>query len=102
MKRKLVPIILMLFAGAVTSIVTFMMHYEIKAFLWILAAVLVSFYIMGCLIRRMLDSFMVEKDNSVSDEGEVIEKEPGQEEAQSGEAAPENETPNKTNAQSQS
>lgn len=93
-KSKLLPIILMLFAGAVTSIVTYLMHYEIKAFLWILAAVLVSFYIAGCIIRRILDSFMAEEEKSVSDEGEVIEKEPEPAEEKAGEnvTAQENET----------
>lgn len=77
MKRKLIPPFIMLFAGAIVSIVMYMNDYEIKTMLWILVAVLVGFYIIGVLIKKTLDSFYIEleKSNSVADEGEVIEKE---------------------------
>ncbi len=77
MKRKLVPPFIMLLAGAVTSIVMFLNHYEIKTMLWILVAVLVSFYIIGVMIKKVLDSF--EEVNKSADklleEGTVIKKE---------------------------
>ena len=77
MKRKLVPPFIMLLAGAVTSIVMFLNHYEIKPMLWILVAVLVSFYIIGVMIKKVLDSF--EEANKSADklleEGTVIKKE---------------------------
>lgn len=67
----------MLLAGAVTSIVMFLNHYEIKTMLWILVAVLVSFYIIGVMIKKVLDSF--EEVNKSADklleEGTVIKKE---------------------------
>lgn len=67
----------MLLAGAVTSIVMFLNHYEIKPMLWILVAVLVSFYIIGVMIKKVLDSF--EEANKSADklleEGTVIKKE---------------------------
>ncbi|MDD3205323.1 MAG: hypothetical protein PHS74_06285 [Lachnospiraceae bacterium] len=77
MKRKLVPSFIMLFAGALTSIVMFLNHYEIKTMLWILVGVLVSFYIIGVIIKKVMDSFekAAEDTATVSDEGEVIEKE---------------------------
>lgn len=76
MKRKLVPPFIMLLAGAVTSIVMFLNHYEIKKMLWILVAVLVSFYIIGVVIKEILDSFDKEDmENKLSEEGKVIEKE---------------------------
>ena len=72
------PLIIMLTAGAVVGIVTYIMHYELEIFLAILLAVLRVFYIVGCLIKRTLDSFdqAEEKSEELSDEGEVIEKEP--------------------------
>ena len=92
MKTKLIPLILMLTAGAVASIVTYMMHYEIKASLWILVAVLVSFYIAGVIIKGVMDSFLKEDTGEVSDEGEVIEKEAEEENGD----APEMVTPKET------
>lgn len=76
MKRKLMPPFMMLFAGSIASIVMYLNHYEIKSMLWILVAVLIIFYIVGVLIKMILDSFYreLEKVNAVADEGEVIEK----------------------------
>lgn len=87
MKRKLIPPFLMLFAGAVVSIIMFRMHYKIKSMLLILFAVLVGFYVIGCLLKSMLDSFekqnqekaAAEKEENNNDSGEVEEeKEEGQ------------------------
>ena len=77
MKTKQIPLIMMLLAGAVTSISTKLMRYELETALWILLGVLIVFYIAGCLIKRTLDSFVTaqEEIGNVSDEGEVIEKE---------------------------
>ncbi len=67
----------MLLAGAVSSIVMFLNHYEIKEMLWILVGVLVSFYFIGIMIKKVLDSF--EEMNKSSDkhieEGTVVKKE---------------------------
>lgn len=87
MKTKQIPLIVMLLAGAVTSITTKMMHYELETSLWILLWVLIAFYIAGCLIKRTIDSFEIEEqeteeeDEGVSDEGAVIEKEASAEDA---------------------
>jgi Na+-translocating ferredoxin:NAD+ oxidoreductase RnfE subunit len=85
MKTKQIPLIVMLTAGAVTSISTRLMHYELETSLWILLGVLVVFYIIGCVLKHTIDSFELanqapedESENEgegVSDEGEVIEKE---------------------------
>lgn len=83
MNTKQIPLIVMLLAGAVTSISTKLMHYELETSLWILLAVLLVSYIAGCVIKRTIDSFEAavaesesqqEDDGSVSEEGEVIEK----------------------------
>ena len=78
MKRKMIPTFIMLLAGAVASIVMYTNRYEIKSMLWILVAVLIVFYIIGLVIKKVMDSFERTEENTdtVSDEGEVIEKEP--------------------------
>lgn len=75
MKRKMIPPIIMLAAGAITSIITFKMHYELYDALIILLVALFAFYIMGCIIKKVLDTFedAIEAEMLLS-EGEVIEK----------------------------
>lgn len=82
MKTKPIPSIVMLLAGAVTSIVMFIMHYELKTLLTVLLVVLIVSYIAGLIIKRVLDSFELPEEADISEEGEVIEKEAeaGQEE----------------------
>ena len=81
MKTKQIPLIVMLLAGAAASITTRLIHYELEASLWILLFVLIVFYIAGCVLKRTIDLFEAqqqkeeEERESVSDEGEVIEKE---------------------------
>lgn len=83
MKTKQIPLILMLVAGAAASISTKIMDYDLEMALWILLAVLLVFYIAGCIIKRTIDSFEAERNKSeqeedISDEGEVIEKDGSQ------------------------
>ncbi len=90
MSRKLIPIILMLTAGAVTSIVTYIRNFELIEMLWILLGVLILFYIFGLGIKKVLDVFdeqikdAEEKENE--SEGSVIEKEMKEEEKQTDES----------------
>ncbi|TCL56566.1 hypothetical protein EDD76_11160 [Kineothrix alysoides] len=87
MRRKLIPPFLMLFAGAITSITMWVLHYETKTMLSILLGVLVVFYIIGSLLKWMLDVF--DKQNVVpemADEaqeqlGETAAEEEGQEDS---------------------
>ena len=94
MSRKLIPIILMLTAGAVTSIVTYIRNFELIEMLWILLGVLILFYIFGLGIKKVLDVFdeqikeSEEKENE--SEGSVIEKEMKEEEKQTDESATSN------------
>ena len=88
MNRKYLPLILMLVAGAITSIVTFIMKYPL---VWKLAALLIVFiifYILGSAIKWILDSFERQNAKAALDEGEVIEKEgDGEATAEAGEDA---------------
>ncbi|NLL79774.1 MAG: hypothetical protein GX234_08305 [Clostridiales bacterium] len=79
MKRKLIPPFVMLLAGAVSSIAMYIRHYELKNFLVILLSVLVVSYIIGLLIKRVMDKIISSVLEKEAAEGEVIEKEAGQE-----------------------
>lgn len=75
MNRKYLPIILMLVAGAVTCIITFVKDYSISAKLISLAVVLVLFYALGSLLKGTLDYFEKQNEKKNQDAGEVIQKE---------------------------
>ena len=75
---KNLPLIFMLTAGAVTSIITYILHYEGKTALLILLAVLLLFYIIGLLFQKMLNTFEEEIEKKererLEEEGKVLEK----------------------------
>ena len=88
MNRKYLPLILMLVAGAITSIVTFIMKYPLVWKLVALLIVFIIFYILGSAIKWILDSFERQNAKAALDEGEVIEKEgDGETTAKAGEDA---------------
>lgn len=85
-KNKLFAPFLMLFAGAVVSIVMYIKQYSMKQMLIILLCVLIAFYLIGCLIQKKVVSFMQqikekEEAEKAQIEGEVIEKELSDEES---------------------
>lgn len=57
-KNKLFAPFLMLLAGAVSSIAMYLFHYSMKEMLPVLLAVLLVFYIAGCIIQKSVLSFM--------------------------------------------
>jgi len=75
MNRKSIPLVLMLVAGAVTSIITFIRQYSVIDKLVSLLIVLVVFLILGNILRYTLDYFDKENEKKALEEGEVIEKE---------------------------
>jgi len=81
-RRKLLPVLIMLLAGAMAAILLAIGRYEITSMLWILFVVLVVFYILGCILKWSLDHIdkQNEKKDSSLDEGEVIEKQPEEKE----------------------
>lgn len=86
MKRKMIPLILMLAAGAITSIITYLRDFELTTMLWILLFVLIVFYILGLVIKKILDVFdrqiKEREEKEKADEGAVIEKELSEEDEQ--------------------
>lgn len=77
MNRKNMPLVLMLTAGAVTCVITFIMRYSVLDKMLSLLAVLVVFYLLGSLLRFTLDFFDSQNEKKRKEEGEMIEKEEG-------------------------
>lgn len=75
MNTKTIPLLFMLIAGAVTSIIMYLNQYDSRTMLTILLAVLVVFYIAGLILGKMIESFERQrKEAAAAAEGEVIEK----------------------------
>ena len=85
-KMKNIPFILMLSAGSITSIMTYIFQYEIKTALLVLLSVLLVFYCFGLLLINVIISFdkknEEERKAKELEEGVVLEKEETAEEQQ--------------------
>lgn len=97
MNRKNLPMVLMLLAGAITCIITFVRDYAMVERLGILFGVLLLFYLLGSILVWTLDFFDMQNEQKRKEEGEVIEKEAdgaveGREEQVDGEALDEEES----------
>lgn len=77
MERKNLPVILMLTAGAVTCVITFIQNDSILKKLTALLIVLIVFYALGTGIKWMLDEFDKRnaERNFVPEEEEIVEEE---------------------------
>lgn len=62
MTRKSMPVILMLIAGGVTCVITFIQKYSVLEKLIALLIVLLVFYMLGSILKMVLDAF--EEQNS--------------------------------------
>ena len=82
MERKMIPLTLMLIAGAICSIVCFAQGYDAFTMLLALFIVLLVFYILGCIIKRIMEAFEAENEARAKEEGEVIEKESDEKEGE--------------------
>ncbi len=89
MNRKNLPLLLMLTAGAVTSIITFVRHYTVLAKLVALFTVMLVFFLLGSALKLALDYFDAQNEKRRLEEGEVIEKETDGQEGQEGGTAQE-------------
>ncbi len=86
MNTKRIPALIMLFAGAIACIMTYANHYDLKDMLTTLIWVLLVFWLIGLIVKKILNSFHMPGGNAVDNEGEVIEKqeeEPAEEEKES-------------------
>ena len=77
MKRRMIPIFLMLLAGAITSFITYIRDYELVKMLWTLLGVLIVFYALGVVIKKTLNLFdaQIEEAEKKAKEAEEKEKE---------------------------
>lgn len=73
MNRKNLPLLLMLTAGAVTCIITYVMDYSMVIKLVSLFFILLLFYIFGNILKWTLDFF--DRQNKEKEEKEKEEKE---------------------------
>lgn len=73
-KTKMLPSIIMLTAGSIACLMAYFKHYSLKDMLLLELIVLVIFYCLGLVVKKILDVFTVIEEHKVSDEGEVIEK----------------------------
>ncbi|MBO4265849.1 MAG: hypothetical protein J5910_01540 [Lachnospiraceae bacterium] len=76
MNTKRIPAFVMLLAGAVATIVTYINHYNLEDMLVVLILTLIVFLIIGVAIKLVFDSFHIEQpdEDRVDDDGEVVEK----------------------------
>jgi uncharacterized membrane protein YfcA len=76
-KLKMLPVVFMLIAGAITGIITYLLQYEGKNALLILLVVLLLFYGIGFFFRKMIWQFedeVIRKEKERAEEGKVLEK----------------------------
>ena len=62
MKTKQIPILITLAGGLLTCILGFVMQMETNQFVKTLVIVLISFYILGCIAKLLLDKNFKEED----------------------------------------
>ena len=84
MNTRNIPALVMLTAGLVAGIVMFRMHYSLYTMSWVILLVFAVFYVLGCLIRLMLDKFGMQKEKKkeAEQEGEAAQETGQQEERQ--------------------
>ena len=61
-RYRYLPATVALLAGLIVSVVMILNSYELLAFLWILAVVLVCFYLVGVIIRNILIKILVKQE----------------------------------------
>ena len=86
MNTRNIPALVMLTAGLVAGIVMFRMHYSLYTMSWVILLVFAVFYVLGCLIRLMLDKFGMqqEKKKEAEQEGEAGDRAAGRKAANRG------------------
>ena len=71
MKTKSVPALIMLLAGAIDCIACIASHFDVAGFVKMLLIVLIVFYLLGCIVKMILDSnFKIEEKEATDGEAE--------------------------------
>ncbi|GEM_PF-1296239 len=91
---KLLPLTVMLIAGAITGVATYLLHYKSTTALWVMVGVLILFFIIGTILQKVILKFeaevAAEEARKAEEEGKVVEKEGAAAEENGEEAAAEN------------
>lgn len=75
-RLKLFPLMLMLIAGSITSIMTYHFQYELKTALLVLLSVLLVFYIMGLILVSTIENFDKKNEEALAaEEARLLEAE---------------------------
>ena len=72
MKTKSVPAIIMLSAGFIACIAGMYAHMEVAGFMKMLLIVLIVFYILGCIVKVILDKNFAEMQDEETTDGDQI------------------------------
>lgn len=75
MNRKSIPLILMLFSGIVTCVITYIMNYSVIAKLISLLAVMIVFLVLGNILKWTLDLFDRQNEKKAREAAEAAENE---------------------------
>lgn len=75
MKTKPIPAIIMLVAGFVACIAGMNAHMEVADFLKMLLIVLIVFYVLGCIVKQIVDKNFMEIEEDETTDGEETEGE---------------------------
>ena len=74
MKTKSIPVILMLIAGAMACILGFVYQYETTHFFAMVLTVLIIFYILGCIVKIIIDKNFPMEETEKKDSTEGTEE----------------------------
>ncbi len=80
MNTRNIPALVMLTAGLVAGIVMFRMHYDLYTMSWVLLLVFAAFYVLGCVIRLMLDKFGMQPEKKEAQQQDSAAQETEQQE----------------------
>ena len=74
MKTKQVPAIVMLLAGLLTCVISIVQHMEFGKFVKTLFIVVICFYILGCIVKMILDKNFAEMQEETTEDTEAEEE----------------------------
>lgn len=74
MKTKTIPAIIMLLAGFIACLAGIYAHMEVADFMKMLFIVLLIFYILGCVVKVIIDKNFTEMQEEETTEGEGTEE----------------------------
>ena len=74
MKTKSIPAILMLLAGAIACVLGFIYHYETTQFFTMVLTVLIVFYVLGYIVKIIIDKNFLMEETEKKDSTEGTEE----------------------------